>query len=273
MHPMLGMLFGVSGGELILIAVIALVLFGANNIPRFWRGLEQGIKEFKKASDGFGYGFGKAAGGHFGVPVGEAITPDNQTAEFIDEPRLGWRQFTTRMKNRIILWLAQGFGAGRMPFAPGTFGSLVGLVWVAVLLIPRRFDFYVGGMLAGFALSVWVCGEAEKILHQKDPGSIVLDEIVALPLCFFGLVAMGHWNGGSMPTVADLWRWDGAIGTVRTLGVFAAFRLFDIWKPWPVRQSQCLSGGWGVTVDDLLAAGYVNLAGGLLAAFPIAFRG
>jgi phosphatidylglycerophosphatase A len=42
-------------------------------------------------------------------------------------------------------------------------------------------------------------------------------------------------------------------------GVFAAFRLFDILKPWPVRQSQVLPGGWGITIDDLLAAVYVNL--------------
>jgi phosphatidylglycerophosphatase A len=44
-----------------------------------------------------------------------------------------------------------------------------------------------------------------------------------------------------------------------TLGLVALFRVFDIWKPWPVRQSQCLPGGWGVTVDDLLAAVYVAL--------------
>jgi len=45
-----------------------------------------------------------------------------------------------------------------------------------------------------------------------------------------------------------------------TLGVFAAFRFFDVLKPWPVRQSQSLPGGWGVTMDDLLAAVYVNVA-------------
>jgi phosphatidylglycerophosphatase A len=44
-----------------------------------------------------------------------------------------------------------------------------------------------------------------------------------------------------------------------SIGIFALFRFFDILKPWPVRQSQKLPGGWGVTVDDVLAAGYVNI--------------
>ena len=253
-HPMFGIL-GLGGGELVLLAVLALVLFGANRIPTFMKGFGQGIKEFKKASDQVENELGKSVGGAFSIPVGEAITPDNQTAEFIDEPALGLWKFNKQMKNRFIVWLAQGFGVGRIPFAPGTFGSLVGLVWFGVLLIPRSFEFYVGGMLAGFTLSVWICGEAEKILKQKDPGSIVLDEIVAIPLCFFWVIGISGW----MPSVENLWQLDGPIGLPWTLAVFAAFRLFDIWKPWPVRQSQHLPGGWGVTVDDLLAAVYVNL--------------
>lgn len=263
-HPMFGIL-GLGGGELVLLAVLALVLFGANRIPTFMKGLGQGIKEFKKASDQvqneLDQQLGKSIGGAFSIPVGEAITPDNQTAEFINEPRFGLWKFTKQMKNRLIVWIAQGFGVGRIPFAPGTFGSLVGLVWFGVLLIPRSFEFYVGGMLAGFTLSVWICGAAEKILKQKDPGSIVLDEIVAIPLCFFWVIGFDHRypHHGSMPAVENLWQLDGPIGLLGTLAVFAAFRLFDIWKPWPVRQSQRLPGGWGVTVDDLLAAVYVNL--------------
>jgi phosphatidylglycerophosphatase A len=53
-----------------------------------------------------------------------------------------------------------------------------------------------------------------------------------------------------------------------TLGVFVGFRVFDIWKPWPIRQSQKLRGGWGVTADDLMAAVYVNLLTGLALQIP-----
>ena len=182
-----------------------------------------------------------------------------------------WK-FIKQLKNQFILWLAQGFGVGRIPFAPGTFGSFVGLLWMSVLLIPRSFEFYVGGMFAGFSLSVWICGEAETILKQKDPGSIVLDEIVAIPLCFVWVIGIARAQGGALPAMEDFWRLDGSIGLLWTLAVFAAFRLFDVWKPWPVRQSQHLSGGWGVTVDDLLAAVYVNLAGLLIFAAKEAFR-
>ena len=61
------------------------------------------------------------------------------------------------MKQQFILWIAQGFGVGRIPFAPGTFGSLVGLLWFAVLLSPGNPWLGLGGMLAATVLSVWLC--------------------------------------------------------------------------------------------------------------------
>lgn len=158
-------------------------------------------------------------------------------------------------KNFFILWIAQGFGAGGIPFAPGTFGSLVGLLWFAVLLSGGSFWFLAAGTIAGLGLSVWVCGAAEKILKKKDPGSVVLDEVSAMPICFFGWVAISASRNTVMPgweTFFSLRNWP------MTLGVFVAFRFFDILKPWPVRQSQGLPGGWGVTIDDVLAAAYVN---------------
>lgn len=159
--------------------------------------------------------------------------------------------------NAFILWLAQGFGVGRIPFAPGTFGSLVGLLWFALLLMTGNVWLFAAGTIIGVALAVWSCSAAEKILRQKDPGSVVLDEIAALPICFAGwmgilLVKNGAWPSPDYFFSKENW--------LLTLGVFAAFRFFDIAKPWPVRQSQSLPGGWGVTVDDVLAAIYVSLA-------------
>ena len=157
------------------------------------------------------------------------------------------------------VWVAQGFGSGRLKPAPGTWGSIVGLAWTALLLLPESLPCYLIGILGGAAVSVWVCGRAEKVLGEKDPGSVVLDEIVAIPVCFLVPVVLGSvLPHGNHFQASDLWT-DGIWGWQRTVFVFAAFRLFDIWKPWPVRQSQSLPGGWGVTVDDLLAALYVNL--------------
>ena len=155
----------------------------------------------------------------------------------------------------LILWVAQGFGAGRIPVAPGTVGSLVGLLWFFALLATGNVWAYLAGIVAGAALSIWLCGAAEKILRQTDPGSVVLDEIVAIPLCFAAWVGIVFFHEGHLLTPSYFLRprtW------LPMLGIFAAFRFFDVVKPWPVRQSQSLPGGWGVTVDDLLAAIYVN---------------
>ncbi len=155
----------------------------------------------------------------------------------------------------LKLWIAQGFGVGRIPLAPGTFGSLVGVLWFMLLLGPGNLWLFVGGMIAGAGLSVWLCGEGEKILNQKDPGCVVLDEVAAIPLCFAGWVGRVFWKTGIMPRPEDILSGEHWLAAV---GVFAAFRFFDVLKPWPVRQSQSLPSGWGVTVDDLLAALYVN---------------
>lgn len=154
------------------------------------------------------------------------------------------------------LWIAQGFGVGRIPVAPGTFGTLVGLGWFGLLLAPGRPWSLVLGCLLGVVASVWLCGFAEGLLHEKDPSSVVLDEVAAVPVCFASWVGLHLWRTGAMPALDCFFSKSGCLPV---LGVLAAFRLFDIWKPWPVRQSQSLPGGWGITIDDLLAAVYVNL--------------
>jgi len=158
--------------------------------------------------------------------------------------------------NAFILWLAQGFGIGRIPVAPGTFGSVVGLAWFALLLWMGHLSLFIVGTVIGVGLSVWLCGAGENILRARDPGSIVFDEIAAIPICFFGWVLVLVRHTGTFPAPAYFFSHQHWLGT---LGVFAAFRLFDVWKPWPVRQSQAFTGGWGVTIDDVLAAVYVNV--------------
>lgn len=157
--------------------------------------------------------------------------------------------------NKVLLWIAQGFGVGRIPVAPGTFGSVVGLIWFALLLLTGNFWVFLCGSVIGLMLSVWLCGIGEKVLNAKDPGSVVFDEIAAIPVCFAGWLAIQVRKTGSLPAPEVFFSKQNC---VLTLGVFVAFRFFDVLKPWPVRQSQSLPGGWGVTVDDFLAAIYVN---------------
>jgi phosphatidylglycerophosphatase A len=156
----------------------------------------------------------------------------------------------------VKLWIAQGLGVGRIPVAPGTFGSVVGVLWFGLLLMTGNLWLFAAGTVATVALSVWLCGAAEKTLGQTDPGSVVLDEIAAIPICFCGWVTILICKTGALPVFSHFFT---ARTWPLTVGVFAAFRFFDVVKPWPVYQSQSLPGGWGVTIDDVLAAVYVNL--------------
>jgi phosphatidylglycerophosphatase A len=158
----------------------------------------------------------------------------------------------------LKLWIAQGFGIGRIPFGPGTFGSILGVGWTALLIASGSFLIFVAGTIGGIALSVWLCGEGEKILKQKDPSSVVLDEIAAMPVCFIVWVCAVWRTAHVFPNTEKFFS-----SWAVVLFVFVFFRFFDIAKPWPIKQSQSLPGGWGITVDDVLAGIYVSLLLGL----------
>lgn len=246
--PLLADVFG--GWEIVLILAIVLILFSAKKLPPLARGMGQGLREFRKA--GREVDEALLPQPHESGLVYEALTPDNRTAEFVYPQRSPLPEALRAM----ILFFAQGFGVGRIPFAPGTFGSLVGLLWFAALLATGRFELYLVGALFGVALSVWICGAAEKILKQKDPSSVVIDEIIAIPFCFLPWVAHAWLPQHKLPVIEVFFNGHAWLGTI---GIFILFRIFDIAKPWPVRQSQRLPGGWGVTVDDVLASAYVAL--------------
>ncbi len=134
-------------------------------------------------------------------------------------------------------WLALGLGTGLAPVAPGTVGTLVGFVLFA-LLWPLPVLLQWGVLLGLFVLGVPVCERAAQDLQQEDPGSVVWDEIVA-----FALVLEGAPHRVTGFILA-----------------FLLFRLFDIWKPFPIRWvDQRVRGGWGIMLDDLLAALYALL--------------
>jgi phosphatidylglycerophosphatase A len=155
---------------------------------------------------------------------------------------------TRSLRDKLILFVAEGFGSGKIPFAPGTWGSLVGLLWIWLLLLPQNSWVYLGGIVLGFFVAVWVGGEAEKILGLTDPGRIVIDEIAAMPLVFWGAFAFDFPRAPSFESFFQSDKW------YLPVAAFALFRLFDVWKPLGIRKIQHLPGGWGLAIDDYLAA-------------------
>lgn len=129
-------------------------------------------------------------------------------------------------------WIACGFGAGCLPKAPGTWGSLVALPFVTLLQMLSNAHYWLFLVLA-FGFGVWLCGRVAQELGGQDPQVIVWDEIVGMWLTLW-LVPQG-------------WQW-------LFLG-FLVFRLFDVLKPWPIRWiDQHVHGGLGIMLDDFLAA-------------------
>lgn len=136
-------------------------------------------------------------------------------------------------------WLALGLGSGLAPFAPGTFGSLVAvLLWVVFVEFGQP-DLMTRLVALGVAVAVctWSAQWASRRLQRKDPGCIVSDELA------------GQWL--TLLCVPDAWPW--------WLAAFALFRLFDITKPWPMRQLERLPGGIGIVADDLAAGAYAAI--------------
>lgn len=128
----------------------------------------------------------------------------------------------------------------RLP-APGTWGSLAGLLYFAVFLQRASVGAVILTSVVLCYLAVGICGEAEVRLREKDPGKVVLDEVVVMPLCFLGWRALVEGPGG----------WP--VWGVLTAG-FLLFRFYDILKPLGIARLQSLPGGWGVVADDAAAA-------------------
>ncbi len=137
-------------------------------------------------------------------------------------------------------FIATGFGSGLSRYAPGTVGSLAALLLAAVYLryLPASPLWLALLLVAALLLGVWCCGIAGRHLGVHDHSALVWDEFV------------GQW----LVLLAVPVSWQG------WLAAFVLFRVFDILKPWPVRTADRLvKGGWGVMLDDILAAVYALL--------------
>ncbi len=140
--------------------------------------------------------------------------------------------------NKPVYIIATGLYTGRLPYAPGTWATLlIGIPLCLALNLLGNFEFFIA--LTGiFFLSVYSAGFIEKQLKEKDPSLVVIDEIAGYLV--------------SMILIP--------ISAVHVICAFALFRLFDILKPYPIRIIEHrFPGGWGITLDDIMAGLYANI--------------
>lgn len=150
------------------------------------------------------------------------------------------RKTLTPAQRRALLatpagWIACGFGSGLAPVAQGTFGSAAAILpWL--LLRELSLPLTLLAIVLGFVLGVWACDVAGRALAVDDHRALVWDEFVGLWIALLPALAAPGW--------------------AVILG-FALFRLFDVWKPWPIGWlDRRLKGGLGVMVDDVVAGGF-----------------
>ena len=155
-------------------------------------------------------------------------------------PQRVWREPSFEfMKPRLSRWIALGFGSGLAPAAPGTFGTL--FAWVAfAILDPFLSDAAWWALIgASFVLGVWACERTGRDLGVSDHSGMVWDEVVA----FWAVLVLVPGDFAAQ------------------LGAFFLFRAFDVIKPPPIRLvDRRVKGGFGVMLDDVLAALYTVLA-------------
>ena len=140
-----------------------------------------------------------------------------------------------RVFKRAVVWLATGFGAGYSPFAPGTVGTLWGVLiaWAVNATLPVWWQQAVVSAVL-VMLAIPVCSAGEASAGSKDPHCVVADEYATFPLCVIGLPVS--------PVVFGV--------------AFVVHRVLDIVKPPPARQIQILPRGWGIVLDDVISSLY-----------------
>jgi len=142
--------------------------------------------------------------------------------------------------NKLAILIATWFGAGLSPKAPGTAGSLAALIIGILLHQYAGFAWWHFLVLAAivFVPATWAADVTARVKNLKDPQIVVVDEVLGQ---WIALAGLKHFT------------WPGY------LAAFALFRLFDIWKPPPVRQLESLPGGLGINMDDVAAGVYAAL--------------
>lgn len=150
------------------------------------------------------------------------------------------------MNEKLIKLLATGFGAGLAPFAPGTIGTLVGVV-VCLIFSPLHWLFRLLIVIFLLVLAVYIAERAEQVYREKDDQRIVIDEIAGFQVTMLAVAITG----------------------LHLLVGFVLFRIFDIWKPFPIRDLQKMPGGLGIVLDDVAAGIYAGVLMLLLVFFGV----
>jgi phosphatidylglycerophosphatase A len=144
---------------------------------------------------------------------------------------------TLRHLAQPVHLLALGFGSVLVPVAPGTFGSLVGLAF-ALALAPLGLAWNLLAVVVATVAGIWICGESARRLGVHDHPAIVWDEVAGMMIAM--LAAPDAWWGAP--------------------AAFVLFRIFDIAKPWPIREiDHGMGGGAGIMLDDVLAGLFAAL--------------
>lgn len=149
--------------------------------------------------------------------------------------------------DRLALALATLGPVGRMPKAPGTWGSAAATLAAPWCFLPLPLPARLGALGCVLLLGAWAAGRAGRLLGDEDPGCVVVDELLGQWAAFapFFLTGLSGPSGWSLAAAWEL------------VALFALFRLFDILKPWPIRAvERGVRGGLGVMLDDLLAGAF-----------------
>ena len=160
--------------------------------------------------------------------------------------RNAWRPKASVVFGSPVHLLAFGLGTGLMPKGPGTAGTLVGIP-LFLAMMPLSLPMFGALLLALSLFGCWLCGESARRLGVHDYGGIVFDEIVGYVIAATPLLPVFALNRHGL-----------AVGLAAAFGLF---RVFDIWKPWPIRVlDDRLHGGVGIMVDDLVAGLFAAVA-------------
>lgn len=159
------------------------------------------------------------------------------------------------LPGKLVTGLCTCGPVGYWGFAPGTNGSVVGILLYTALFFQLSLMQELIAIVVLAIVAVLLCDEGERRLQKRDPGEIILDEVIAVPLCFFGMK-------GQMLESGFAW--------IYLIAGFFIFRAFDVVKPFGIHRLQKYPGGLGVVLDDLAAAVATNLTLRLLA-FAAAF--
>jgi phosphatidylglycerophosphatase A len=180
-------------------------------------------------------------------------------------------------KPRFALFVATAAGLGYLPKAPGTWGSLGGVL-IALLFFryhqfPNSFVVWAGQtpktipyvaveaalVLLVAALGIWSASRVCAFTGTKDPQIVVVDEVSGQMIALLFSAGESTLDRTHLYDIQHFQSWHGFVNWKYLLLGFILFRLFDIWKPFPARQAESLPGGWGIMADDWVAGIYAAL--------------